>query len=153
VNTPSGRVLVVGAEHAQAAEKHRHFRRRQAEQRRPVEQQLLGPHAVLGLEVVAETVRRRLHHREAVDVGPFLRRVAAAAGEGHLDAEAGVPRRFLDRRRAGKDDGVRHRQAAAQFVDLGEHRASSSGSLTAQSFCGARRMRAPLAPPRWSDRR
>ena len=29
-------------------------------------------------------------------------------------------------------------------------RASSAGSLTAQSFCGARRMRAPLAPPRLS---
>ena len=28
--------------------------------------------------------------------------------------------------------------------------ASSGGSLTSQSFCGARRMRAPLAPPRLS---
>ena len=28
--------------------------------------------------------------------------------------------------------------------------ASSGGLLTAQSFCGARRMRAPLAPPRLS---
>ena len=28
--------------------------------------------------------------------------------------------------------------------------ASSAGSLTSQSFCGARRMRAPLAPPRLS---
>ena len=29
-------------------------------------------------------------------------------------------------------------------------RASSAGWLTSQSFCGARRMRAPLAPPRLS---
>ncbi|WDT75581.1 MAG: hypothetical protein MPW16_20220 [Candidatus Manganitrophus sp.] len=28
--------------------------------------------------------------------------------------------------------------------------ASSAGLLTSQSFCGARRMRAPLAPPRLS---
>ena len=32
-------------------------------------------------------------------------------------------------------------------------RASFSGSLTGQSFCGARRMRAPLAPPRLSEPR
>ena len=31
--------------------------------------------------------------------------------------------------------------------------ASCSGSLTAQSFCGAKRIRAPLAPPRLSDPR
>ena len=31
--------------------------------------------------------------------------------------------------------------------------ASRSGSLTFQSFCGARRMRAPLAPPRMSEPR
>ncbi len=31
--------------------------------------------------------------------------------------------------------------------------ASCSGWLTAQSFCGARRMRAPLAPPRLSEPR
>ena len=59
------RVLVVGAEHAQAAEQHRHLRRRQAEQRGAVEQQLLGPHRMLGLEIVAEAVGRRLHHRRS----------------------------------------------------------------------------------------
>jgi hypothetical protein len=31
--------------------------------------------------------------------------------------------------------------------------ASFFGSLTSQSFCGARRMRAPLAPPRLSEPR
>ena len=64
---------------------------------------------------------------EAFDVGPFLGRVAAAAGERNRDVEAGVPRRFLDRRRAGQDDRVGHRQAAAQLVDLGEHLAELLG--------------------------
>ena len=32
----------VGAEHAQAADQHRHLRRRQRQQLRPVDQQLLG---------------------------------------------------------------------------------------------------------------
>ncbi len=31
--------------------------------------------------------------------------------------------------------------------------ASRAGSFTSQSFCGARRMRAPFAPPRLSDPR
>ena len=35
-------------------------------------------------------------------------------------------------------------------LEDGQHRGQASGSLTAQSFCGARRIRAPLAPPRLS---
>ena len=51
---------------------------------------------MLGLEVVAEAVRRRLELVEALDVGPVLTGVAEAAGERHLDVEAGVPCRLLD---------------------------------------------------------
>ena len=44
------------------------------------------------------------------------------------------------------------RIAPDALIDL-EHLASSAGSFTSQSFCGARRMRAPLAPPRLSEPR
>ena len=37
--------------------------------------------------------------------------------------------------------------------ELLQHLASCAGWLTSQSFCGARRMRAPLAPPRLSEPR
>ena len=59
---------------------------------------------MLGLEVVAEAVGNRLHHGEALGVGPVLRRVAAAADEWHADVEAGVFRRLLDRRAAGEEN-------------------------------------------------
>jgi hypothetical protein len=76
---------------------------------------------VLGAQIVAEAVGRRLHHREALGVGPVLRRIAAAALERHGDVEAGVTRRLADRRRAGEHDRIGHRQLAAQLVDLREH--------------------------------
>jgi hypothetical protein len=41
VKTPCG-PSVVGAQHAQAADEHRHLRRGQREQLRPVDQQVLG---------------------------------------------------------------------------------------------------------------
>ena len=40
---------------------------------------------------------------------------------GTVDVEAGILRRFLDRRGAGKNDRIGHRQRATQLVDLGEN--------------------------------
>src|SRR3546814_10643250 len=74
-----------------------------------------------GRQIVAEAVGLGLHHVEAFDVGPFLRRVAAAAGEGYFDVESRVLRRLLDRRRPSQNDRIGHRQTAAQLVDPGEN--------------------------------
>ena len=73
---------MIGAEHAQAAHQHGHFRRAQPQQLRAVDQQLLGGHAVRDLQIVAEAVRLGLEHRETVRVGLLLRGVRPAGGEG-----------------------------------------------------------------------
>ena len=44
-------------------------------------------------------------------------------------------------------------ELALDALQRGRTFASSAGWLASQSFCGARRMRAPLAPPRLSDPR
>ena len=74
-------------------------------------------------------------------------------------------RRFLDRRAAAENDQVRQRnllplpdwlRALNSFwipSSFCSTFASSAGWLTSQSFCGARRMRAPFAPPRLSEPR
>ena len=73
----------------------------------------------------------------------------------------GVPGGLLDGRAAAEDDQVGQRDPLAAglrvvevLLDLLEclraPPASSAGSLTSQSFWGARRIRAPLAPPRLS---
>src|SRR3546814_12954469 len=60
-----------------------------SQQRGPFEHHLLGLHRQLLLaEIVAESIGLGLHHREAVGVGLLVGRIAAAAGEGHRDAEA-----------------------------------------------------------------
>ena len=80
---------------------------------------------------------------------------------GTVTSYAGVLRRLLDRRAAAEHDQVGERDLLAAGLRAVELRAgsarasrstfaSSAGSLTSQSFCGARRMRAPLAPPRLS---
>ena len=73
---------------------------------------------MLRFQIIAETVSPRFEIVEAVNVRPLRRRVTTAAGEGHRHVEAGVPRRFLDRRRTGKNDCVGHRQTTAQFVNF-----------------------------------
>ena len=78
VSTPCLRPAVVGAEHAQAADQHRHLGRAQLQQLGAVDQQLLGRHAEADLEVVAEAVGLGLEHLEALDVGLLLGRVGAA---------------------------------------------------------------------------
>ena len=75
---------------------------------------------MLGLEIVAEAIRRGLHHRETLGVGPVLRGIATTPGERNLDAETGIARRLFHRRRTGQHDCIGHRQTAAQLVDLGQ---------------------------------
>src|SRR6185295_15062278 len=76
---------------------------------------------------------------------------------------AGIPGGLFDRRRPAKHDEVGEADLLAASAAPSKSalmpsstpstRASLSGSLTAQSFCGARRRRAPLAPPRLSEPR
>ena len=71
---PVGEDAVLGAsgirtENAQAAEKHRHLRRGQRQQLRPVDQRLLRLHELLAAEIVAEAVGTRLERGEGLDVG------------------------------------------------------------------------------------
>ena len=119
---------------------------------------------MIGLrDIVAEAVGLRLELREGVDFGLFLRGVGAARRERHLHVNAAVLRRLLDRGGAAEHDQVGERDFLAAGRPLNsfwiafELRqitfASCAGLLTSQSFCGARRMRAPLAPPRWSEPR
>ena len=112
----------------------------------------------LAADVVAEAVGARLERREGFDVGLLLRRVHAARREGHLHVDAGVLRGLLDRGAAAEHDQVGERDLLAE-APSGSLRASPApssscaGWLTSQSFCGLRRMRAPLAPPRLSEPR
>ena len=81
----------------------------QREQTRAVDQHHRRGRPIPVGVVVAESVRRRLQNRERVDVRLRLRRVRAARREGHLDLEAGVLRRLLDRGRAAQHDQVGER--------------------------------------------
>ena len=77
---------------------------------------------------------------------------------------SGILRRLLDRRappstiRSASETFLPPLACSVELLldrfELLEHLArAAAGSLTAQSFCGARRMRAPLAPPRLSEPR
>ena len=139
---------------------HRHLGRGQRQQLRPIHQQLRRRSLVLLPQVVAEPVGGRLQHGERVHVGLLLRRIHAPRREGNLHVVPGLLRRFLDRRAAAQNDQVGKRDLLAAGLralnsfwiasSFCSTFASSAGWLTSQSFCGARRMRAPLAPPRLS---
>ena len=72
-------------------------------------------------------------------------------------------RSLLDARAAGQDDQVSQRYLPAarlravecvlDALQRLERPRGRPGWLTSQSFCGARRMRAPFAPPRLSEPR
>ena len=66
---------VIGAQHAQAADQHRHFRRGERQQLGAIDQQFLGRPADALAHVVAEAVGDGLQHGERLDVG--LRRRAS----------------------------------------------------------------------------
>ncbi len=65
--------VVVGAEHAQAADQHGHLGRAEGEQVGLVDEQVLGRQPLALAEVVAEAVGDRLEGRERLDVGLLLR--------------------------------------------------------------------------------
>ena len=151
----------VRVQRTQAADEHGHLGRAQRQPEGPLDQQMLGGHLVSISQVVAEPVRVRLEHGERFHVGLLLRRIRASGREGHLHVVSGVLRRLLDGCASAEHDQVGKRDlllpAGLRVVErlLNPSRvfstfASSGGLLTAQSFCGARRMRAPLAPPRLS---
>ena len=64
-------VAGIGAEDAQAADEHRHFRAGQGQQLRPIDEGLLRHHELLllAMEIVAEAVGPRLQRREGLDIG------------------------------------------------------------------------------------
>ena len=100
------RPAVIGTQNAQAADQHRHLRRRQAQKLRPVDQQLLGRHIEPDLQIVAEAVGLGFQYGEALDVGLVLACVGPARGEGHLDRVTGRLRRLLDADGAAQHDQV-----------------------------------------------
>ena len=166
VKTPCCDLPTLASEHAQAADQHRHLRRGQRQQLRLVDQQLLGRARLKSaFEVVAEAVGHRLEHGERLDVGLLLRGVRAARRERHR--RPSWPAFFAacsTRGAAAEHDQVGERDllaAGCARVELASGCppasastfASCAGWLTSQSFCGARRMRAPLAPPRLSEPR
>jgi hypothetical protein len=100
------RSAVVGAQHAQAADQHRHLRRRQAQKLGPVDQQFLGRDAEPHLQIVAETVGRGSRTAKPSTSVCFGRGVGAARGEGDLDRMARRLRRLFDADRAAQHDQV-----------------------------------------------
>jgi hypothetical protein len=91
-------------------------------------------------------------------VGLLLRRIRASRREGNGHIVAGILRRLLDtahppRTIRSASDTFFPPDCALLNAFWIPSRVSSTffswaGWLTSQSFCGARRMRAPLAPPR-----
>ena len=160
VKTPCSACAVVRAEDAQAADEHRHLRSGQGQQARPVDQQLLRPALVARPEVVAEPVRRRLEHGERLDVG-LLGDASVRPGENGTctswpafwaacSTAAHPPSTIRSARETFFPPVCEPLKSAWIPSRVCSTVASSAGSLTSQSFCGARRMRAPLAPPRLS---
>ena len=127
------------------------------EELRAVDHRFLRAHELAAAAIVAERVGARLERGEGGGVGLRLRRVHAARREGHLDQDARGLRRFLERRAAAQHDQVGERNLLADFFwiisSVFSTLASCAGWFTSQSFCGARRMRAPFAPPRLSEPR
>ena len=151
----------VRVQRAHAADQHRHLRRGQPQHVGALEQPVLERQRLARAEVVAEAVDGRLEHGERLDVGLLLRGVRAPRRERDGDVVAGVPRRLLDGRAPAEDDQVGQRDplgAGLRVVELlldplerlAARSRAAAGSFASQSFCGARRRRAPFAPPRLS---
>ena len=97
---------MVGAEDAQAAHQHRHFRCGQGEKLRAIDQEFLARPCDAGAAIVAEAVGAGLEHGEGRSVRLLGRRIRPARGEGHGHRLARGLRRRLDSRGAGEDDQV-----------------------------------------------
>ena len=76
----------IGAERPHAAEQHRHLRRRQRQQLRPIDQDALERHLEVLCGEVAEPVHHRLQHGEGLGVR-FLRARVRATGRGDASQE------------------------------------------------------------------
>ena len=153
----------VRIQNTHAADENRHLGRRQTQELGPVDQKLFRRSGVSTVEVVAEPVCDRFEHGERLDVGLFLGGIRAAGSERNLHDMSGILRGLLDGCASAQHDdiGQRHTLPLA-CAPLNSRwmpsRASSTvanraGWLTSHSLCGARRMRAPFAPPRRSEPR
>src|SRR5690348_12136543 len=121
---------------------------------------------VLGLlrlelaEVVAEPVGGRLEDGEGLHIRLFLGRIRAPGCEGNAGVVPGVLRRLLHGRASAEHDqvgqgdllpaGLRAVELALDPLQGPQHLRQLGGVVDLQSFWGARRRRAPLAPPRLS---
>src|SRR6476659_1863470 len=154
------RLAVVGAEHTQAAEQHRHLASTQSQLARAVDEQVFRRHPRPYVDVVAECVHGRLERGEPFDVGPLLRCVRTSRPKRDLNVMTGPGGRLFDRGAPTEHDQIGQRDLLPSRWEslkrcwirwsVPSAGTSVSGSLTAQLRCGSRRMRAPLAPPRLS---
>ena len=62
----------IDVQHTQTTDQNGHFRGRQRQKLRPVDQQFLRGNRIGRLEIIAETVCRRLQYRKTLDIGLFL---------------------------------------------------------------------------------
>ncbi len=166
---PVGEHAVRGAvgidvDRAQAADQRRQLRRGERQKLRLVDQQRLGGHGVAGLLVVAEAVSDTARGSEKdsasvcaceASVRPGANGTAtlwpaafAACSTPALPARTirSASETFLPPLWSRLNSNWMRSRALSTL-------ASCSGWLASQSFCGARRMRAPLAPPRLSPPR
>ena len=150
------RAAVVGSEHAQAANEHRHLAGGETQQLRAVEQELFWRHRVVRLLPVAEAVGQRFEYGEGFDVGlrlPLHRRDPARTGPTTATPAALAACSMPTLPASTITSATLAPVSAAIFPWTASTFASRAGSLPSQSFCGASRMRAPLAPPRLSEPR
>ena len=96
-------------QYTHATNENRHLRRRQSQQLRLVDQQLLGRNAVDLFLVVPETISNRLQVRKRLDIRLFCGCIHASRREGHCNGNAGILRGFLNRRTAAENNQVRQR--------------------------------------------
>jgi len=119
----------------------------EGEQVGAVNEELLALDAGCGAAVVAEGIAEWAEVLEGLGVGLLVGRIGTAGCEADLDTSC-----LLD------GSGTRTIKSATEalpdfcctFSMALRTSLSSDGLLISQSFCGARRMRAPLAPPRLS---
>ena len=158
------RAAGVRAEHAQAADQHRHLRRGQREQLRPVDEQLLGRHARSRPSGSCGSRRRsaRAPRRTATSVCSCVASVRPGVNGTSTSwpaffAACSTAAAAAEHDQVGERDllaaGLRGVEVAWMPSSVVSTFASFAGWFTSQSFCGASRMRAPLAPPRLSEPR
>ena len=106
----------IRAEHAQAAQQHRHFGRAQAQQLRLVHQQFGRVVRELGPDVIAEGIGLGFEHRERCGIGLLGRGVGAAGRERHRHGPARRLGRRFHRGAARKHDEVGQRDLLAVLL-------------------------------------